>query len=252
MDDESDKIDALIASLEQSDKRAVRKSVDALISRANSAPDIAAKLRVALDRAPAEKRWPIAYVLAHVSPLSTPCLEALMNALDVSDPDIRWAVVLVLVRLGKNPESGVALRLIELVRSAKPTQRRMAVYCLRDIGADDPAQRQAVQRALGDPDPLVRVAAVTSLKAFPMIGGNATDQLLQLVSSDPDSRVQSSAAMALAHLGPPTEKVSRALNDAALSSDNRLAKAARAALALLKQKGPASSADEAKRAGPGD
>ncbi|HEY3306180.1 MAG TPA: hypothetical protein VGL70_21885, partial [Candidatus Binatia bacterium] len=81
MDDESDKIDALIASLEQSDKRAVRKSVDALISRANSAPAVAAKLRGALDRAPAEKRWPIAYVLGHVSPLSPPCLEALLNAL---------------------------------------------------------------------------------------------------------------------------------------------------------------------------
>jgi len=236
-DDQPEKIDALIASLEQSDKRAVRRAVDALISKANGAPEVAAKLGAALERAPAEKRWAVAYVLAHVSPLSPPCLEALISALAVSDSDIRWAVALLLIRLGKKAESGVVRRLIELVRSRDPAQRRMAVYCLRDIGAEDLAHGRAVERALGDSDPLVRVAAVTSLKAFPKI--EAADKLLQLLSSDPDSRVRSSAAMALAHLGPPTEKVSRALNDAAQSADSKLAKAARAALELLNKKGPA-------------
>jgi len=231
--DQLDKIDALIASLEQSDKRAVRKAVDALISMTSSATEIADRLRALLDRAPAEKRWPIAYVLAQITSLSSPCLDALKDALDAADPDIRWAVALLLVRLGKKSDTAVARRLIDLVHSGKPTQRRMAVYCLRDIGAEDPAHCQAVQHALGDSDPMVRVAAITSLKAFPIIGGNATDQLLQLVSADGDSRVQSSAAIALAHLGPPTEKVSRALNDAARSSDSKLAKAARAALAIL-------------------
>jgi HEAT repeat protein len=236
MDEESDTIDSLIASLELSDKKALRAAVDALIPRASSDPEVAVRLRAVLDTAPAKKRWPVAYVLAQIAPLSAPCLDALKDALDENDPDIRWAVALLLVQLGKKSETGVARRLIELVHSGKPTQKRMAVYCLRDIGAEDPAHHRAVQHALGDSDPLVRVAAVTSLKAFPMIGESATDRLLQLVSSDADSRVQSSAALALAHLGPATEKVSRALNDAARSSDTKLAKAARAALEIMNKK----------------
>jgi len=239
MDGESDKIDALIASLDQSDKRAVRKAVDALISVLGSAPEAAAKLRAALEQAPAEKRWPIAYVLAHADPFHAPCLDALTDALALSDPDIRWAVALLLVELGKKPDSGLVAHLIDLAGRGKPAQRRMAIYCLRDIG-DEKISRGALLRALGDADPLVRVAAVTSLKAFRNI--DAAEKLLQLLASDPDSRVQSSAALALAHRGPPTEQVSRALNDAARSSDAKLAKAARAALELLKENGPGHSA----------
>jgi len=232
MDGDSAQLDLLIKSLDQPDKKALREGVEALISMASSTPEVADRLRALLCRAPAEKRWPIAYVLAQISPLSTECLDALKGALGENDPDIRWAVALLLVRLAKKSDSGVAAHLIDLLDSGKPTQRRMAVYCLRDIGTED-LLRAALQHALGDSEPLVRVAAVTSLKAFPETGRAATDQLLRLVSSDPDSRVRASAALALAHLSPPTEKVSRALNDAARSSDSKLAKAARAALAIL-------------------
>ncbi|MGH7770007.1 MAG: HEAT repeat domain-containing protein [Candidatus Binatia bacterium] len=239
MDDEPDqleRLDAFFASLQQADKKALRRDVEALIAVARDAPEVAVKLRDALDRVPAEKRWPIAYVLAHISPLSPPCLEALKSALQTSDPDIRWAVALLLVDLEKKPNSGVAAHLIDLIDKGNPAQRRMAVYCLRDIHADDPTHGHAVQNALEDLDPLVRIAALTSLKAFPMIGGSATDRLLELVATDADSRVRSSAAIALAHLAAPTEKVFRALNDAARSSDIKLAKAARAALALLENR----------------
>lgn len=238
--DQLERLEAFFASLEQADKKALRRGVEALIAAAPNAPQVVAELRAALNRAPAEKRWPIAYVLAHISsPLSPPCLEALSSALEMADPDIRWAVALLLVDLGKKSASGIAAHLVDLVGKGNPAQRRMAVYCLRDIRADDPAHGNAVQNALQDLDPLVRVAALTSLKAFPTIGGNATDRLINLVASDADSRVRSSAALALAHLGPPTENVSRALNDATRSSDSKLAKAARAALELLNKKGPA-------------
>lgn len=235
MDEESVKLDLLIQALDQPDKKAVRESVEVLISMMHREPEVAARLSAALDAAPAEKRWPIAYVLAHVSPLSTPCVDALKGALGLSDPDIRWAVALLLVRLAKKPEPAVAAHLIELLHSGSPTQRRMAVYCLRDIGAED-LLSSALQHALADSDPLVRVASATSLKAFPEIGRAAMDQLLRLVAEDLDSRVRASAVLALAHLGAPTTKILATLNDAIQSPDTKLAKAARAALEILEKR----------------
>jgi HEAT repeat protein len=223
---------AFVESLSSSDKKTIRAAVDALIPVALQQPAIIERLHGLLNETPAEKRWPIAYVLAHVSPLSTPCVDALKGALGLNDPDIRWAVALLLVRLAKKPEPAVAAHLIELLHSGSPTQRRMAVYCLRDIGAEE-SLRVALQHALADSDPLVRVAAVTSLKAFPGIGGDVADQLLRLVAEDLDSRVRASAALALAHVGAPSKKILAALNDAIQSPDTKLAKAARAALEIL-------------------
>jgi HEAT repeat protein len=234
MDEESARLDRLIRSLDQSDKKAVRAAADALLSMSSAAPEIAGRLRAALAQAPAEKRWPIAYVLAHIPPLDGQCLDALKDALDFHDPDIRWAIALLLVRLAKKSEPGVESNLLKLLHTGRPTQRRMAVYCLRDVGAED-LLREALPYSLGDSDPLVRVAAVTSLKTFPEIGRDLAEQVLRLVAEDSDSRVRASAALALAHLGAPTEKILATLEGAIRGADLNLAKAARAALAILEK-----------------
>lgn len=241
MDEESEKIAALIKSLSHPDKKVIREGADALISIAAFTPQLAERLRRLLDEAPVEKRWPIAYVLAHIAPLSASCLDVLKDTLESSDPDIRWAAALLLVRLAKNSSPDVVVHLAALVNSGRPTQRRMAVYCLRDIGAQDSASRRALLDAMGDPEPLVRVAAVTSLKALPEIGAAALDRLLRLFLADPDSRVRVSAALSLGHLAAPTEEIRAVLKDASLDPDSRLSKAARVALALLEKKGPAYS-----------
>ena len=235
MTEESEGIGALIASLDLADKKAVRKAVDQLTSMGGAAPEIAEKLHAALAAAPAGKRWPIAYALAQIGPISGPCLEALEQALDFADPDIRWAVALLLVRLAKQPGSGVGARLATLLKTGSPSQRRMALYCLRDIGAPE-LIAEPVAAALADPDPLVRVAAATSLKTFPAVAKNLAGVLAALVARDPDARVRAGAAIALGYLEAPGEKVLQALENAAQSGEPNLAKAARAALAILNRK----------------
>jgi HEAT repeat protein len=235
MAEESDRIGALIEGLDQADKKAVRGAVDALVAGAAARPEIAEKLRAALDAAPEGRRWPIAYALAEIAPLSGPSLHALEQALDSADPDIRWAVALLLVRLAKQPGSGVGARLATLLKTGTPAQRRMALYCLRDIGAPE-LIAGAAAAALVDPDPLVRVAAASSLKAFPAVAGNLTDRLLDLMSHDADPRVRAGAAIALGYLEKPGEKVIQALENAAQSGEPNLTKAARAALAILNGK----------------
>jgi HEAT repeat protein len=235
MDEESDKIAALVESLDHRDKKEMRRAAEALIAYGKTAPRLADKLHALMETTPAEMRWPIAYVAAQIAPLTTACLDALQTALDIADPDIRWAIAVLLADLGKKSSAGVAGALADLVRSGTATQRRMAIYCLRDIGAPDALAPDAIRGALGDDDPLVRVAAVTSLKTFPEIARAHPDELLRLLS-DRDSRVRASAALALAHVDPATKEIRAALEDAVRSADLILAKAAHAGLDILEKK----------------
>jgi HEAT repeat protein len=187
-------------------------------------------------RAPADERWPMAYALAQIAPPSDACCQALESALDAQDPDIRWAVVVLLARLARAPAAPILSRLVELSTRGTATQRRMALYALRDCGASDARAPQALRAGLGDADPLVRVAALTSLKIFPEAGRAAVDEILRVLENDPDVRVRASAALALAHSGAPDAAIRPALERAAASGDATVAKAARAALEILKKK----------------
>jgi HEAT repeat protein len=238
MKDESEKIASLLESLDHSDKTVVRSAVDSLIAIASHTPEIQENLnRLLMD--PSRKRlWPISYILAHLPNPSRLCLKVLLETLDDRDPDIRWAGALLLARLGRS-DSGIVTLLIDLLKTDSPTQRRMAVYCLRDMNLKDTASLQALLQSLQDPDPLVRVAAVTSLKVRPDVGRDGLDHILQLFLEDPDSRVRYTAALTLAGLGAPTDEIRTALKDASQSQDPQLKKAANAALDLLKKRGPA-------------
>lgn len=241
MEELSQEITSLIESLSHSDKKIKRRASDALISVAPKVPALAQRLEQILATTPMESRWPIAYVLGHITLPSALCLEVLKQTLDSKDPDIRWAILLLLVRLAKNDKAMVRV-LLELLKAGTATQRRMAVYCLRDLNLNDPVSLQALSESLRDPDPLVRVATVTSLKNRTEINEDQLDCLLQLFSDDPDSRVKYAVAFALVELASPSDKIFTALLDASQSGDPRLKKAATAALDLLKKKAHPSTA----------
>ena len=240
MEEESRRILSLIHSLSQLDKRALRQAVDALISAAPVFPHLALELERLLGDKPGPESWPVAYVLAHISSPSSLCLRTLGETLGATDPDIRWAVAMLLVRLAKQDARIVDL-LFDLLKSGAPIQRRMALYCLRDTEAEERAILQALLDCLRDPDPLVRVAAVNSLKNRADIGRDGLDRLLDVFLRDADLRVRRATALVLAHLGAPTGEIRAALEDASASPDPHLKKAADAARALLQKKGPAHS-----------
>jgi len=229
-------LSAFVESLGCGDKKRIRAAVDALIPVALEQPEIIERLHGLLDETPAERRWPIAYVLAHTSPLTPACVAALKEMLGTGDPDLRWAAVVLLARLARENDRSLVAELTGLLRSGSPTQRRMAVYCLRDIDTQDDSVGRALIGALGDGDALVRVAVITSLKIMPQTGIEALNLLLRMFVEDTDMRVRASAALALARLGSGRSDVRAALDDAARSSDPILSKAARAALKLVTTK----------------
>ena len=226
---------ALLTDLNSSDKPTIRAAVDKLIKLAAAAPALADELNRVLEDSRGKHRWPAAYILAH---LPHPCprvFAVLLNALDHPDPDIRWAVTLLLVRLAKT-DSGIVGLLLDLRRTGTPTQRRMALYGIRDLRMTDAASLQALLDSLGDDDPMVRVAAVTSLKGRLGIDSGGRKMLYDLIVNDPDLRVRNAAAVTLAQLGSPSEEFLATLKEAEASEHAQLKKAATAALAILQKR----------------
>jgi HEAT repeat protein len=233
MDRGDEKLAPLLAALEKSDKPTLRKAVDALIGIAADDPQIATMLSDLLNDSSRKNRWPIAYVLASLPSPAESSVPVLIETLDHRDPDIRWAVALLLIRLAKT-ERPILRLLIELASKGTANQRRMAIYALRDVGLDDESV-QTLLSSLRDPDPTVRVAAVTSLRMQSRLSEEGKNELLQRFSKDQDPRVRNTAAVILAHLGAPSEEFLSALTKASTSNDAQLKKAAITALNILKK-----------------
>ncbi len=197
-------IASLIESLAHSDRAVVRTAIDSLVTIGHERPEVRESLNRLLQEVASEKRWPVAYTLGQLSQPSSSCLDTLMEALGSEDPDIRWATLQLLVRLGKK-DKRIPPIVSDLLNSGSPTQRRMAVYCLRDLGLED---RSVQLQCLGDTDPLVRVAAVTALSKQSQLSEDVLSVLVRLNSNDTDSRVRNAAGFVLERLGISPDKFS--------------------------------------------
>jgi len=230
----------LIAALDHPDKPTLRAAVDALIDRAQASADLKGILHQRLTAVGYKNYWPVAYVLGQLPNPSPECIGKLLEGLDHHEPDIRWAIALLLVRIAKE-QADLVDQLIELCATGTANQKRMALYCIRDMALCDSASLTALIDALQDADPTVRVAAAICLKMRPDVDAAKKNILLQIYLRDTDPRVRNAAAITLAALGSPSEEFMRALNTASESSDGQTKKTALAAIDLLEKRRSASS-----------
>lgn len=233
-----DRIVTLIADLEAPEKTRIRAAVDALIQVAADAPAVRAALEQCVGDEGRKNRWAVAYVLGHLPRPSSATIRALLKGLDRSEPDIRWAIALLLIQMVKG-DGDLANLLLTLSAKGTVNQRRMAIYCIRDLRLTDHSSMAALLTAATDEEPTVRVAALTSLRWRSDSGSAARRRLLERYLDDPDGRVRNAAAVTLAQLGDPDETFTRALEQGAKSADAHARKAAVAALELLQKKRPA-------------
>jgi HEAT repeat protein len=231
---------ALIADLEHSEKPIIRAAVNALISLAEASAELRDTLHRRMGEPQVKNPWAIAYVLAHLPQPSREVTQRLLEGLDHHDPDIRWAIGLLLVQMATRDEE-ITRQLLRLCATGNALQRRMAIYCLRDLNLQDAASTQVFFLALRDPDPLVRIAAAAGLKKQTHLDSREKDMLLTVFLEDPDNRVRSVAAVTLAQMGAPSEHFLRALNLAESSENEQIRRAANAALSLLENKRAAPS-----------
>jgi HEAT repeat protein len=232
---ETDRLAALIADLDHPDKPTIRAAVEQLIELGRES----ARARTALDRRltePGHKNyWPVAYVLGHLAQPSGAAIQNLLNALEHREPDIRWACALLLQRIAR-AENAVIELLIVLCQSGTVNQKRMSLYCLRDLELTDGRSLQAMLELLSDRDSTVRVAAVTSLKGRGDNGDSVREELLKSYLNDVDIKVRNAAAVTLAQLGSPSEEFLRALRQVSQDAEPQAQKAAALALDLLQKK----------------
>jgi len=163
METDPREIASLIATLDHPDKPTIRAAVDKLIALAETSTELRDTLNQRLSAADHKNYWPVAYILGHQTRPSGIVIRTLLDALDHREPDIRWANGLLLVRIAQQ-EGAVVPLLIELCATGSANQKRMALYCLRDLALSDSESQAAMLKALDDKEPTVRVAAATSLK----------------------------------------------------------------------------------------
>lgn len=234
MTTDSGEIADLIAALDHPDKPTIRAAVDKLIALAETSSELRDTLNRRLDEPGHKNYWPVAYVLGHQSQPSGVVIRTLLAALDHGEPDIRWANGLLLVRIAHR-ETAVVPLLIGLCETGSANQKRMALYCLRDLALMDAESRAAMLKALNDKEPTVRVTAVTSLKVRTDVDATVRQKLLTSYLCDTDDRVKNAVAVTLASLGSPDEEFLRALHEASLTGNGQIKKSADAALKMLQK-----------------
>jgi len=237
----------LIAPLAHHDKPTLRAAVDALIPLATEFSVVRETLIRRLLEAEASEKWPIAYILAHAPQPPYPVIRSLLDALDHRDADIRWAIALLLVRIAKFEPDRVT-ELIDLCASGTANQKRMALYCIRDLMLSDPQSLATLLRALVDVDATVRVAAAIALKSRSDLDRAGRNFLLQTYLNDAEVKVRNTAAIALATLGDSSSEFLCALQQAVAGEDAQVRKTAMKALDLIKKRS-ASAENQSRQSG---
>ena len=140
--EEAKQIAEWLDALDQPNKQMLRAAVDGLIAVLPDSPETGKNLQHLLRDSQRKNRWPIAYILAHLPHPPAESLEILLDALDNPDPDVRWAVILLLARLTEAQSTVIQLA-SSLFATGTVTQRRMVVYYFKEIKKQNEAVRQA-------------------------------------------------------------------------------------------------------------
>jgi HEAT repeat protein len=228
---------AAIAGCLGADSKTVRRrAADALAAVARRDPAIVAAIRPGLRSANHRIRFGAAYALGAVGDeaLTLDTVAALCEALGSSDGDLRWAAAELMVRLGRAHPKEIREELLALVTSANPAARKMALYCLRDLGVRGSGVLQAVAAAARDLDAHVRLAALALLSGSFADDDAAAQLMLERLKSDREVGVRRAAAVALGNLPPGTAVAIEALRRVASQAlDESLGRAARNSLERL-------------------
>ncbi len=230
-------LDALISCLGASRKVIQRRAAEAIAATALHDARVVEKSRAMLSHHDPRAQWGAAYALGLVSlddALDSRAMPVLLNTLASNDGDVRWAAAELIVRLGrKNPEA-VSKQLIELAENGNLNARKMALYCLRDVGGPPDQLLAVAESCCGDHHTLLKMAALSLITRIHDVGDRAATLAIRLLQGDPDGGVRRCAAVALGHLGNRSPFVTDALRRAAnAEGDIYMKRAAQGALTRL-------------------
>ena len=246
-----DVVRSLLACLGHTTKK-IQRGAAAVLSRfASRQPEIIAALTHKLAHPDARLRWTAAFTLSQLDlPSPSPqrvnvssnqtqlldtftLLPVLIENLGHQESDLRWAAATAVLRLARHYSQDVAQAMIQLVATGNAVQRRMALYCLRDLKQTDQAAQTAYLASLHDQDPMVRLGGLSCLGKLRLTSGAMRAAILRLLEHDPDMGVRRAAAVTCGQLGDTDTHIVKALQRTAQSDDSSLRKASTGALRKL-------------------
>ncbi len=208
------------------EKEVSRRAAGALVLAA-AVPQHRAELERALADAEPRRRWGSAFALARAGVQGEAILRVALESLDERDGDVRWAA-LEIVRDAVREHPELEGHVLRAATDGPARQRKMALYCLRDLGRDDAAVYLA---ALGHDDRDVRLAALAGMARSNTLDTAAVQRIIVCMETDPDPGLRRAAAATLGRVGGDESLIRTALERVrAGATDPDLSRAAGAAI----------------------
>ncbi len=223
----------LLACLGHRTKKIQRGAAIVLVRFASQQPGIIAALTHKLTHPDARLRWTAAFTLSQLELPSPAPLPVLIENLGQQESDLRWAAATALLQLARHYSQDVVTGMIQLVNTGNAVQRRMALYCLRDLKQTDQAAQDAYLASLHDQDPMVRLGGLSCLGKLQLTSETIRQAIIQLLEQDPDMGVRRAAAVTCGQMGETSQEIVEALRKSCTSGDKSLSRAATGALRQL-------------------
>ncbi|MFI5395873.1 MAG: HEAT repeat domain-containing protein [Candidatus Binatia bacterium] len=227
---DSEEIEALAECLGSECELIQRRAAETLAALGQHDTTVQALLLRSLQSGASRRRWGAVFALSLTGQVPLAALPVLLQAMGAQDGDVRWAAADIVTHM--KGEAAVVDALRSLLHNGDAWQRKMAVYCLRDLDARSPEIEAALRAALSHTHVGVRLAAISGLARLACDRPLIAHELIAMLD-DADSGVRRAAAAALGTLGEHAECVMAALRHAAGSADQSLRRAAERSLRLL-------------------
>lgn len=224
-----EELEALRGCLAAPEKLVQKRAAEAFAALHRKGIKVEPVLLPALASDDLRQRWGATFALAMIGPLPSQAMTTLTECLGLEDGDVRWAAAYLLMQTGQD---GLPTRLVDLLRGGNPQQRKMAAYCLRRLGPRSIQIDEALNDALHDSSPVVRLAALAGVSALTTDSVASARRVVALLD-DLDPGVRRAAAVALGELGAALPEVLAALDRATSGGDPSLRRAALRSLAKL-------------------
>lgn len=187
----------LVDFLAHASKQVRRRAAGALATAIRQGAIAAAACEARMEGDDPARRFGLAFALSRAGAASPRVVDAAVEALGAGDGDVRWAASSIVIAAART-DDGVVRRLRSLAQAGGPAARKMALACLADGGV---RERTVFLRALGDPDPLVRIAALTALGRVGDRSAAALEALRKVADGDAEATVRRAASAILGRLG---------------------------------------------------
>jgi HEAT repeat protein len=217
----------LLACLGHRRKAIQRTAAEVLALWSRATPEIRTRLLRLLASGDFHLRWGTAFTLAKIGP-EPASLPVLIETLGRSDGDMRWAAQGIVVDLARK-SAEIHGALLDLASEGSPTQRKMSLYCLRDLGRRLASLLGILLDQLKHAEGDVRLAALSALARLYADDAAIVSPIIDVVRFDPEPGVRRAAVSTLGKLrrgSPHAPEIERVLDEASSSDDEGLRKAA--------------------------